>query len=255
MINCIRRNDQPADWKMTGVPASMMLIFIKLRLCNTKCSKLNQETNQPNQLSIQSSRKIFQVYYFYPLNYYFPASHLLYMMREVIITSDSTTAWGELCSRSTSFFFRFLFTFYPSATQWPPSCLTNRLTFWSLPKSLICSIQLSSQTASSSLLNLPEKNHLNQCPASSPNQSAPSKFNCSFLNLWIWPPDRLQKSIHNPYLPNSSSNSPIHPHFSPAFLVALYSFFAVALSSICLCSSSTSPTPLISLSHSLILSH
>ena len=144
----------------------------------------------------------------------------------VIFLPKTPLAWGELCSRSTSFFFSSasFFSLTPKNpndhhlhqhSQTPNNlpivwCLTNNLlTSWSL-------ILLN--------LNSSKKNHLNQCPASPPhNQSAPSKFNFFFLSDQpIW----QQNSSPNPSNSHQSSNSNLNSSVFILFLLPHSYYFA-----------------------------
>lgn len=246
MINCIRRNDRPADRMLTG---RLLRWWSFSWNWGSATQNAQSSTKKPtNQLSIQSSRKIFQVY-FYPLIYYFPASHLLYMMREVIITSDSTTAWGELCSRSTSFFSASFLPFIPA--QWPPFCLTNRLTFWSLAKSLIRSSQPARQAAS--FLNLPEKKtSINVLPHHLINQHLQS----STVLFWIYesdrPTDHISPSIILTYLIHLQTPSILISHH---FSGIIFIFRCCTVLNLSMLIINISHSSYLSLSHSLILSH
>ena len=167
-----------------------MIIFVKLRLCNTKCSKLNQETNKPKP-TIQSSRKIFQE--LLPPSFTISLPLICCTWWERSSSPVITIRWGELCSRSTSFFppEYFLFPYLLSLPNDQPFCLTNAsLTFLRPSKTTLNhSFAPTSLPLSLSLSLTSMKKHLNQCPASPPNQSAPSKFNT--VLFWIYESDHL----------------------------------------------------------------
>ena len=174
----------------------MMIIFVKLRLCNEKCSSSTKTqlyySFKPNLVENEALKNFNKSTYLklQPLHHLllFPClSSAVHDERghphQWFFFQKTPLAWGELCSRSTSFFFIcFLFFLNPKNlndhlhqhSQTPNNlpivcCLTNSLlTSWSL-----ILLNLNSSKKITSINVLP---HLHL------NQSAPSKFN--FFSIW-----------------------------------------------------------------------
>ena len=217
----------------------MMIIFVKLRLCNEKCSsstKTPYYSFKPNLVENRSLKKLQQVYLLASTPSFTTISlPLIYAVHDErghphqwIFLPKTPLAWGELCSRSTSFFSSAsFFSLTPKNpndhhlhqhSQTPNNlpivwCLTNNLlTSWSL----IPILNLNSSKKITSINVLPH--HL--------NQSAPSKFNFFFLSDQpIW----QQNSSPNPSNSHQSSNSNLNSSFPSSTLLLLCILVALLL--------------------------
>ena len=212
--------------------------FRETEALQRKMLKLNQDTIlfiqsiHSTESSQKEALKIFNKSST-PSFYYFYASHLLYMMREVILTSEFffqkrhlrevNCAQDQLHFSSSAYFFS-LTPKNPNDhhlhqhSQTPNNlpivwCLTNNLlTSWSL----IPILNLNSSKKITSINVLPH--HL--------NQSAPSKFNFFFLSDQpIW----QQNSSPNPSNSHQSSNSNLNSSFPSSTLLLLCILVALLL--------------------------